>query len=105
MKAPALAFLAAALSFGSPAVSLAASSDHPGESYDQEVGGTTSVRPHEQQAQLGSDRDHQRYCQDLQKRSQDLWHDAERSKDHGDFAHARDQLDQINDQLTRDCGK
>jgi hypothetical protein len=105
MKAAALAFLATALSLALPAASPAASRDRPGESYDQEVGGTTTTHPQEQQAQLGSDRDHQRYCQDLQKRAQDLWHDAERSKDHGDFAHARDQLDTINAQLTRDCGK
>jgi hypothetical protein len=99
MKVAALAFLtAAALTFALPAAS-------PAESYDREVGGTTTIQPHEQQAQLGSDSDHARHCQDLQKRAKDLWNDAERSHDHGDFAHARDQLDQINDQLTRECGR
>lgn len=114
MKPATLAFLAAALSFAVPAVaapvqnpgqSRGQSSDTPGQSYDQKVGAPTSVKPDEQQAQLGSAQDHDRYCQNMKQRSKQLWDQAERSKDHGDFAHARDQLDQVNEQLTHDCGK
>ena len=114
MKAATLAFLAAALSFvlpaaaspvQSPGQSPAQSSDQPAKSYDQKVGAPTTVKPGEQQAQLGTGQDHDRYCQGLKQRSKQLWDQADRSKDHGDFAHARDQLDQVNEQLTHDCGK
>ncbi|HEX4194954.1 MAG TPA: hypothetical protein VHY80_17730 [Stellaceae bacterium] len=114
MKAATLAFLAAALSFAVPAVaapvqdpgqSPGQSTDNPGASYDQKVGAPTTVKPDEQQAQLGNASDHDRTCADLKQRSKQLWDQADRSRDHGDFAHARDQLDQINAQLTRECGK
>jgi hypothetical protein len=52
-----------------------------------------------------SDRDHQRYWQYLKKCAKYLWNDASHSRDHGDFARSRDPLEQINNQLTRDCGK
>jgi hypothetical protein len=112
MKPAALAFICAALSFATPAVaaplqnpgqSPAQSNDRPGQSYDQKVGGKTSVKPHEQQAGLGSGRDHDRYCQGLGQRAEELRNEASRSRDHGDFAHDRDQLDQINDRLSHDC--
>ena len=95
MKAAAPTFVAAALSFALPAA--------PAQSYDQKVGGAAAIHPHEQQAELGSGRDHDRYCQGLRQRAQELRDDASRSKDHGDFAHARDQLDQIRDRLDHDC--
>jgi hypothetical protein len=113
MKAATLAFLAAALSFAVPAVaapvqdpgqSSGQRDDNPGASYDQKAGAPTSMKPHEQQAQLGAGQDHDRNCDALKQRSKQLWDQADRSRDHGDFAHARDQLDQINAQLTRDCG-
>lgn len=112
MKAAARAFVGVALSLAMPAVaapiqnpgqSPAQTRDQPGQSYDQSVGGTTSIKPHEQQADLGSGRDHDRYCEGLKQRAQELRDNASRSKDHGDFAHARDQLDQINDRLDHDC--
>jgi hypothetical protein len=114
MKAVAFALAAVALSFCMPAAaaplqnpgqSPAQSNDKPGQSYDQRVGGRTAIKPHEQQAQLGSGRDHDRYCQGLKQRAQELRDNASRSKDHGDFAHARDQLDQINNRLDHDCGR
>jgi hypothetical protein len=114
MKAAALAFSAAALSFAmsaaaapvqNPGQSPAQTRDRPGQSYDQSVGGTTSIKPQEQQAELGSGREHDRYCQGLKQRAQELRDNASRSKDHGDFAHARDQLDQINDRLEHDCSR
>jgi hypothetical protein len=112
MKAPALALAAAALSFAmsaaaapvqNPGQSPARTNDKPGQSYDQRVGAATSIKPNEQQAELGSGREHDRYCQGLKQRAQELRDNASRSKDHGDFAHARDQLDQINDRLDHDC--
>jgi len=101
MKAAALTILAA-LSVASPA---AAQPDQPGQSDDQKLGATTSIKPGEQQAELGAGQDHDRYCQNLKQRSKALWDQADRAKDHGDFAQARDQLDTLNAQLTRDCGK
>jgi hypothetical protein len=98
MKAAALAFLGTALSLALPATA-------PAQRYDQKVGGTTAIKPHEQQAQLGSGRDHDRYCQGLKQRAQELRDDASRSRDHGDFAHARDQLDQITERLRDDCNR
>jgi hypothetical protein len=115
MKAAALAFLAAAgLSIALPATaspvqnpgqSRAQTSDKPGESYGGEVGAKTSIQPAEQQAQAGAQQDHDRYCDGLRQRSKQLWEQADKARDHGDFNKARDQLDPLNQQLTRDCGK
>jgi hypothetical protein len=80
MKAVTFAFLAASVSFAMPLAaaplkdpgqSRAESSDKPGQSYDQKVG--APVKPHEQQAEMGSGQDHNRYCAGLKQRSKELW--------------------------------
>lgn len=96
MKAVALVFAAAALSLAVPALSHA-------ETYDQKVGGVTTTAPQKQQAQIGADRTHE--CDGLRQRANELQNDAARSKDHGQFANAHDQLEQIQDRLKHDCGK
>jgi hypothetical protein len=115
MKPTALAFLAAAgLSFALPAAaapvqnpgqSQAQTSDKQGESYDSEVGAKTSIHPGEQQAQMGSQQDHDSKCAALKQRSKQLWDQADSARDHGDFNQARDKLDPLNQQLSRECGK
>lgn len=96
MKAAALVFAVAALSLALPTASRAAT-------YDQQVGGVTTTAPQEQQAQMAPDRNHE--CDGLRQRAQELQKSEEQSRDHGGFAHARDQLDQINDRLKHDCGR
>ena len=106
MKPAALTFVAAALSLALPAAAFAASPNRPGESYDQKVGGVTSTTPQKQQAQTGSNQnDDSGKCQGLKQRSQELSDSEAQSKDHGDFAHTRNQRDGITDQIAKDCGQ
>jgi uncharacterized membrane protein (UPF0182 family) len=92
MKSATLFYLGVALTLALPAAAEAqnANQNHPSGN--------------QQQAQQAAARNRDRNCEDLRQRAAKLRDDAAHAKDHGDFAHARDQLDDINDRLTRDCG-